>query len=246
MNTLRPSWKFISYNWKFGLFLILLFGIPRFIMVLNANMSGGYGTVSILFLVMWVTPFIFLSKTGRKEIGIRKPKNYMWLLYSFLIGFAVCTIMFISAKLMYGDTVNNSFFYISRSYTIPPEALAENKLMFFLMFSVTGMTFSPIGEELFYRGVVHGSFVGQLGERKASIIDSLAFAITHLAHFGIVYNAGVWSFLPIPAALWMLGMFILCRLLFVCKQKSGSILGAILGHAGYNIAMIYFIFYHIF
>lgn len=246
MNTLRPFFRFVSYNWKFGLFLILLFGIPRFIMVLNANISGGYGTVSILFLAMWVIPFILLSKAGREEIGIRKPKNYIWLIYSFLIGFGICAIMFISAKLMYGDTINNSFFYISRSYILPSEALIANKFMFFLIFAVTGMTFSPIGEELFYRGVIHGSFVGQFGETKASILDSLAFALTHLAHFGIVYNAGVWSFLPIPAMLWILGMFILSQLLFICKQKSGSILGAILGHAGYNVAMIYFIFYHIF
>ena len=52
------------------------------------------------------------------------------------------------------------------------------------------MTFSPIGEELFYRGIVHGSFTGRFGEQKASFFDSLTFAITHLAHFGIVYVLG--------------------------------------------------------
>lgn len=246
MEALRPFWRFISYNWKFGLFLILLFGIPRFIMVLDANASGGYGTVSILFLAMWFTPFIFLSKNGRKYIGIKKPKSYLWLLYSFLIGFVFCSIMFICAKFLYADTIHNSFVYISRSYTIPSEALADNKLMFFLMFSLVGITFSPIGEELLYRGVVHGSFVEQFGEWKASIFDSLAFALTHLAHFGIVYNLGGWHFLPVPALLWVLGMFIASQIFFFCKQKSGSILGAILSHAGYNVAMMYFIFYHIF
>jgi membrane protease YdiL (CAAX protease family) len=246
MEALRSFWRFISYNWKFGLFLVLLFGIPRFIMVLDANASGGYGTVSILFLVMWFTPFIFLSKEGQKYIGIKKPVSYQWLLYSFLIGFAFCSVMFICAKFFYADTINNSFVYISRSYTIPGEALAASKLMFFLMFSLVGITFSPIGEELLYRGVVHGSFAEQFGERKASLFDSLAFALTHLAHFGIVYNLSEWHFLPVPALLWVLGMFIASQFFFFCRQKSGSILGAIVSHAGYNIAMMYFIFYHIF
>ena len=107
------------------------------------------------------------------------------------------------------------------------------------------MTFSPIGEELFYRGVVHACFATNNGEQKASIYDSLAFGLTHLAHFGIVYIAGAWSFLFIPALLWVIGMFFASRLFFVCKQKTQSILGAMICHAGFNITMIYFIFYHI-
>ena len=57
------------------------------------------------------------------------------------------------------------------------------------------MTFSPIGEELFYCEIVHGCFAGRFGEQKASFFDSLTFAITHLAHFGIVYVLGGWLYL---------------------------------------------------
>lgn len=245
-SALRPVWRAISYNWKLGVFLILLFGIPRFIMVLDANQSGGYGNVSIIFMIMWIIPFILLSKQGRQYIGIKKPANSFWLIYSFLLGCGFCALMFGCASLIYGDTIANSFVYISRSYTIPHELLETKRLMFFAMFSLVGMTFSPIGEELLYRGVIHGSFVGQFGERKASIFDSLAFALTHLAHFGIVYNLGNWSFLPVPAILWVISMFIASQLFFFCKQKTGSILGAIVCHAGYNVGMMYFIFYYIF
>jgi membrane protease YdiL (CAAX protease family) len=107
------------------------------------------------------------------------------------------------------------------------------------------MVFSPIGEELFYRGIVHGSFVPKTGEHMASIIDSLAFALTHLAHFGIVYIMGNWSFLFVPSLLWVFFMFLTSRLFFLCKVKTGSILGAIASHAGFNLAMMYFILYHI-
>lgn len=245
-NYLRPIWRFLSYNWKLGLFLILLFGIPRFILVLEANALGGYGNVSFVFILMWFVPFILLSKKGRQYIGIKKPINYPWLIYSFLIGVSFCLLMYVCATFLYGDTIHNSFVYISKSYVIPHEMLETKRLMFFAMFSLIGMTFSPIGEELFYRGVVHGSFVEKFGERKASVFDSLAFAFTHLAHFGIIFYLGEWSFLPVPALLWVMGMFIVSQLFFLCKQKSGSILGAIISHAGYNVGMMYVIFYHIF
>ena len=107
------------------------------------------------------------------------------------------------------------------------------------------MTFSPIGEELLYRGLIHQCFVPRYGRNKASIIDSLAFGITHLAHFGLIFSLGEWQFLPIPALLWVLLTFVSSRLFYYCKQKSGSIYGAILCHAGFNLAMTYFIFYHI-
>lgn len=246
-NSLRKTWSHIfDYNWKFGLFLILLFGIPRFILVLQTNVGGGYGTVSLLFILMWFTPFIFLTKQGRKNIGFGKPQSFMCLFYSFLAGILFCIVLFGISYLLFSYTISNSFTYISYSYNIPENLLGSDKLIFFLTFALTGMIFSPIGEEFLYRGVIHGSFVKQFGEVKASVFDSSAFAITHLAHFGIVYIAGEWDFLMLPSIIWLIAMFAVSRLFFRCKQISGSIFGAVMCHAGYNLAMTYFIFYHIY
>ncbi|OFX39446.1 MAG: CAAX protease [Bacteroidetes bacterium GWA2_40_15] len=244
---LRLFWQNkIKFNWVFGLILILLFGIPRFIIVLNANVIGNYGYISIIFLLMWITPWIFLTKEGRSYIGIRKPTNSRWLLYSFLGGAAFCVIVFIVGILIFNHSYSNWFVYISKSYqSIGIISTASQRLTYFLIYSLVGMTFSPIGEELFYRGIVHGSFVKELGEQKASIIDSLAFALTHLAHFGIIYMFGDWHFLFIPAILWVIFMFITSRIFFICKQKTGSIYGAIISHAAFNLTMMYLIFYHI-
>ena len=38
--------------------------------------------------------------------------------------------------------------------------------------ALIAMTFSLIGEELFFRGIVHSSFANSIGNRKASLIDS--------------------------------------------------------------------------
>ena len=86
-NELRPFWnRFFVFNWKFGFFLILIICIPRFILVLNANASGNYGSIGLIMAISAVLPFIFLSKQGREKIGITKPQKYNWLLIAFFVG----------------------------------------------------------------------------------------------------------------------------------------------------------------
>ncbi len=239
--------KLFKFSWQFGLALILLFGIPRFLIVLQANATANYSFTSIIFLVMWITPFVLLTKHGRRTIGMKKPKNYLWLLYSFFIGIILCTIVYTIGTWLYQSTIDNWFVYISKSYgSIPSEALeGSNRNSYFPIFAVIGMTFSPIGEELLYRGLIHQSLVPKFGNNKASVLDSIAFAVTHLAHFGIIYSLGAWRFHLIPAVIWMFLIFLTGRLFFYCKTKTGSIFGAIISHAGFNLAMTYFIFYYI-
>jgi len=237
----------IKFNWQFGLTLILLFGIPRIILVLEANRTGNYNFTSLIFVVMWLTPFLVLKKDGRNLMGIKKPLRKQWLLYSFLLGIAMCVVVFFLGEYLYQQSTENWFVYISNSYGgIPSDGFTGKvKLIYFALFAIIGMTFSPIGEELLYRGLIHQSFVSRFGEKWASVIDSLAFALVHLAHFGIVFVNGAWQLYGVPALLWMILMFLTSRLFFLCKSKSDSIYGAVLGHAGFNLAMTYFIFYHI-
>ena len=246
---LRSFWgKLFKWNGLFGFVLILLFGIPRFIIVLQANQTGNYRYVPIIFIIMWIAPFVLLTREGRSFIGMRKTRNYHWLFISLFTGAAACAVMFMIAELCFGNSVNNWFVYISKSYSVVDlirNATSEQKQAYFLIYALAGMTFSPIGEELMYRGLIHGSFAAQLGEKQASLVDSLAFSLTHLAHFGIVYLSGVWTFLPLPGVLWVLLMLGTSLLFFFCKEKTGSLLGAIFCHAGFNLAMTYFIFYHI-
>jgi membrane protease YdiL (CAAX protease family) len=196
---------------------------------------------------MWLSPFLFLTKNGRRYIGIKKPVNKYWLFYSFIFGVIICIIIYAVGIMFYKHTISNWFVYISRSYSASGIAMSSSqKFTYFLIYSLTGITFSPIGEELFYRGIVHGSFAVDFGEQKASVLDSLAFALTHLAHFGLVYFSGGWHFLFVPALIWVASMFITSRIFFICKEKTGSVLGAIISHAAFNLTMMYLIFYQIF
>ena len=243
-NELRSFWKRnFQYGWKFGLLLILIVCIPRFYLVLRANQTGSYGSIGLIMFLSALVPFIFLSKYGRKQIGIIQTKNFTWLLIAFAAGIGASLLLYLAGKGLYGSGFQNWYVYIGKSYNIPENIGVQQKTIQFAVMAATGMTFSPIGEELFFRGIVHGSFAKSLGDRKASLADGSAFALTHLSHFGLVYVNMRWDFYPIPALLWIISMFLVSFLFFKMKKKTRSVWGAVLCHAGFNLGMIFSIFF---
>lgn len=243
-NELRPLWsRIFNFNWKFGFFLILIVCIPRFILVLNANASGNYGYIGLIMVISAIAPFVFLSKYGQKKIGITKSKKYNWLLIAIGSGLIASIVLYFLGQTLYGNSYENWYHYIGKSYNIPTGINHNDKKVLFIVMAFTGMTFSPIGEELFFRGIVHSSFEKSIGEKRASIVDSSAFALTHISHFGLVFINNKWNFLTTPTIIWVLSMFLISILFFVCKKHSCSILGAIICHSTFNLGMIYSIFY---
>ena len=243
-NELRPFWnRMFRFNWKFGLFLIVLVCIPRFILVLNANASQNYSYIGLIMVVSAVVPFIFLNKYGLKSIGIKWPGKYRWLLIALAAGLSFSILLYLAGQGLYGSTYENWYNYIGRSYNIPPGISQHDRAVLFAVTAGIAMTVSPVGEELFFRGIVHTSFAVSLGDKKASLADASAFALTHVSHFGLVVIDKEWKFLALPSLIWVLSMFLVSILFFASRKYSGSILGAIISHAAFNFGMIYCIFY---
>lgn len=243
-NVLRAIWsRFFDFNWKFGLFLILIVCIPRFILVLNANVSGNYGSIGLMMIISAIAPFVFLNKSGRKEIGITKPRDYKWLFIAFICGLIASILLHFAGQIFYGNSFENWYEYIGKSYKIPTGISQNDKRILFIIMAFTGMTFSPIAEELFFRGIVHLSFARSIGEKKASIVDGSAFALTHISHFGLVFINNKWDFFTIPTIIWITSMFLVSLLFYAFRNKSGSILGAIICHSAFNLGMIFCIFF---
>lgn len=190
-----------------------------------------------------IAPYIFLSKHGRNKIGITRPKKYNWILIAFISGLLISLLLYFLGKGLYSNTFENWYAYIGKSYKIPEGIKPNDKAILFTIMALTGMTFSPIGEELFFRGIVHSSFANSIGQARASVVDSSAFAIVHISHFGLVFINNQWEFLSFPTIIWVLSMFLVSMLFFICKKYSGSILGAIICHSAFNLGMIYCIFY---
>lgn len=190
-----------------------------------------------------LTPFIFLNARGLKQIGIKKAKKLHVITYALIIGVALSVLLYWLGTALYGNTYENWYEYIGKSYNIPEGITGEERNILFAVMAITAMTFSPIGEELYFRGIVHGSFASSFGDKKASVIDSLAFALTHLSHFGLVFVHSNWDFYLVPSIIWVISMFLISILFFRMKRLAASIWGAVLCHSGFNLGMIYCIFY---
>lgn len=238
--------RWFRLDWRTGTGLLLVFSLLRFALVMHANVTRSYQVVALIFVAMALLPFLVLTRAGRRQIGLTWPARWWGVLLGAALGALSCAGLFYLTTACFGLGEGNSLAYIARTYGNLPAVLNEqNRLVYFLIFSGPSMIFSPIGEELFYRGLVHECFAGRLGHRKASLVDSAAFALVHLAHFGLVYQEGSWHLLPGPALLWMGGLCGTCLLFSVARQRSGSVLGAMVSHALFNLTMNYFIFYHI-
>jgi len=241
----KGFWKNASLHrsWKIGLVLVILFTIIRFYLVLMANKTGSYQFVSFVFITMMLLPFFILSKEGRRQIGLTATFKIKGFFLSILIGLLSASSIYYIMKLFPDN--QQAYHYIAKTYNQLPTPLGDQKLTFFLIFSGISMFFSPLGEEFFYRGLIHENFKKDLGDKKATIIDSLAFALVHLAHFGIIYTEHTWIFLPFASLTWVTLLFITCLGFNYARIISGSIWGPVVAHASFNFIMNYYIFYKI-
>ena len=240
----RPLRRCIALDVRTGVLLLVVFGIIRVALVLHSNVTGSYQVVSLVFVAMALLPWIVLTPAGRKRIRLVRPPRWRWMIPAAVTGVGFSLAGFALFTSLWGDDGGNPFVYIAGSYSAVPSGLSEtNRLIYFVIFAVIGMLFSPVGEELLYRGVAHESLASRVGDRAAALIDAGAFSVVHLAHFGIVYTAGAWGFLPAPAALWVTAMFVSSLMFYAFRRLTGTVLGAIVAHAGFNLAMNFVIFY---
>lgn len=239
-----PFRSFLPLNLRTGILLLVLFGLVRAVLVLQANVTGSYQAVSVVFVAMIVLPWVLLTREGRNHIGLVQPPRRRWIVPAVLTGVAMALAVHYAAAALWGHSMSHPFAYIALSYSgVPAAPSADDRLIYFIIFAVIGMLFSPIGEEVLYRGVAHESFAGQLGDRRAALIDAAAFAATHLAHFGVVFVAGAWAVLPLPALFWVTAMFAASLVFYGFRKLTGSLGGAVVAHAGFNLAMNWVIFY---
>ena len=214
--------------------LVIALAIPRFYWMIN----GQYNHVIIVFLIMWILPFVFLTKIGRQSMGIRIPNKPEWLIYGFIFGLVAALLIHYIGKGLYGQSVGNWYISIMNSFNKNNliEDIKPNPLLFILITFPT-MIFSPIGEEFFFRGMVQDSFSTTLGNGRATLIDAGFFGITHLAHHGAALILTSYEFF-LSALIWIALMGLVSLLLTSIRTKSGSIWGAVVCHAGFNFGMM--------
>jgi len=121
-HELRPFWnRFTEYNWKFGLFLLLLVCGSRFVLVLNANETGNYSYIGLIMFISALVPYIFLNKYGRKQIGIRKTKKIHFVIIAFIAGLVVSLLLYLLGNGLYGNSYEIGMYILGNLTTYQME-----------------------------------------------------------------------------------------------------------------------------
>src|SRR5687768_15399842 len=100
-------------------------------MVLQANASGNYVYIGVIMLVSALVPFIFLNRFGRKKIGIKKTNHYRWLVGAIAGGLAAALVLYYAGYVLYGNSHENWYAYIGKSYKIPTVISSQDKTRLF-------------------------------------------------------------------------------------------------------------------
>lgn len=239
-KSLDPYYKI--YFLSVSAMLLILFAVMRGYGMLGSPMLRPLLPIS--FMLMTVIPFILLKKESRSVIGLKKGnsnKNYLIWIVS---GASAALLCFGLGVLMFGQSSNNWFVTIQNFY-IGNGAFDKSAPVWksFLIFTIPALIFSPIGEELFFRGFLQEALKLNFSERFSTIIECSCFGLIHLFHHGLVNVSGKIIFVPLSGSIWVILMAAVAFMLLQIRKLSHSLYPAIVCHASFNLMMNWIIFY---
>jgi membrane protease YdiL (CAAX protease family) len=102
------------------------------------------------------------------------------------------------------------------------------------LYALFVVIWAPVGEELFYRGYLQGVLRGRIGFRGSAFVSAAFFGIRHATHFLFLYPHYPWG----AAAAWAAGAFVFGLFMSWLYEKTRSLYGPMLVHAGVNLVEI--------
>jgi membrane protease YdiL (CAAX protease family) len=239
----KDTWK----RWQTNAVGLAFFFAIVFAGVRGIGMLGPQAVRPIIplgFVMMMTLPFVFLRSEGRRQIGLTKTKTPFTYITAVLYGVCAASLCFVLGVLIFDKTPDNWFITIRNYYIAQVPGGLEMPLQgFFVSVTLPALIFSPIGEEIFFRGFLQEAFETRFSLRSSMIIESAIFGLVHLFHHGLVRVNGSIEFYPLSGMLWVVLMFgTACGFAFI-RKRSGSIFPAIAAHAVFNFVMNCYIFY---
>ena len=189
------------------------------------------------FVLMTLAPWLLLHRDERRAIGLRAPGSWAALVPAILAGAAAALACFAAGLLIFGHSADNWFMTIAASYRSMMPTATFSLLTLHLVFTVPALLFSPIGEEIFFRGLLQRALEQRLSVRASTLVECGAFGIVHLCHHGLVPTATGLSIRPVSGALWVGAMFLVALLFAAIRQRTGSLFPAMAAHATFNGVM---------
>ena len=139
-------------------------------------------------------------------------------------------------------TIDNWYINISKQILSEDFSSEYISINLFLIVTIPSIIFSPIGEELFFRGMIHESIKEKKNKNIAIIGNALAFSGIHIFHHGINRIGSNWYFLFLSGSIFFILMLILSWILSILKEKSESIIPSIVCHLSFNLMMMITVF----
>lgn len=204
---------------------------------------GVFGTKSLQpllplgFVLMMILPWLLLSRAGRQQIGIARAGsvwNYAGAALSGALLAALCGVL---GGLLFGNGADNWFVSIAHNYQRAFNTSSMSVATLFIVFIAPAVMFSPLREELFFRGLLQRTLETKLSKTTSTHLECGAFALVHLCHHGMYWPGQSLALKWWSGALWMLLMYAAARLFAYWRQSSGSIFPAVVAHIAFNISM---------
>lgn len=189
------------------------------------------------FVLMALTPWLLLDAADRRGSGLMPARNRGWYAVALAGGTLAALLCFATGAAVFGTGPGNWYVSIAGSYARMMDTSAFPPMMLHLVFTTPALLFSPIGEEIFFRGVLQGALEREMSARIATTLECGLFAVVHLCHHGVVRTAAGLDWMPLSAALWMVLMFGTAWLFATLRRRSGSLYPAIVAHMAFNGAM---------
>lgn len=221
--------------WLVALLLALVFAAARVVGTLGPGHLRW--VLPLGFVTMTVVPYLLLRGSTRREMGLTLPAGWRIHGIAIVTGAAAAFACYALGIVLFGTGPDNWFVSIANSYRRMMDTTGWDAMRLHLVFTIPALLFSPIGEEIFFRGYLQYTLAKRFGARAATITECAAFAVIHLCHHGLFLTAAGVGLRPLSGAIWMLLMFGAALLFAWLRQRSGSLLPPIAAHAVFNLVM---------
>jgi len=189
--------------------------------------------IALSMVVIWPLPWLLSARQARRKMGFRAPQSWQWFVIGSVLTIVLLAFCAAMGWLFFGETNSNWF---TRHAMALHEALKQvpagaSLITQFWIVTLPAMIFSPLAEEFLYRGFILTAFSMRWGCRTAMAIQASAFALVHLAHYGLN------PFQPALISIWLPSMFITALVFGWIVQKSRSVWPAVVSHSIFNLGM---------
>lgn len=208
----------------------LIFGIHAVI-----RFAGLWNTlfIPISLLILWPLPWMLSSKPGREAMRFRLPMSAAWWAIGPATALGTLGVCGAIVWVLFGDSDTNWLAQHAKAMSVALRQVPADASQFsrYLVVTVPAVLFSPLGEEFLYRGYMLAGFGQRWGIRTAMVLQASAFALVHLAHYGLD------PLQPVLIVIWLPSMFAAALILGWIVVKSGSVWVGVLSHAVFNAGM---------